>query len=355
MKRRILAIVLTVLLLLALIPAGSAAGIYFVAVNDTIPLTLSTDVSPFYQDGIYLIPHTAFTVSGLGVTPSFDAEKRVMTLFSRNKRLVFELTAGQVTDESGTTKKTVCVLKNGVAYLPAAFCAAHFGVSVSVQTSMEKYQVIRFTNGTQVYSDALFMEKAENLIAYRVQQHLNEQAATQVKPEVPVTPDKPVPPPAPESGKTPATVYLAVTDAASAAGALRVLSARNIPAVFFFTKAEILENPTTVLAVRAAGYPVGLSVEAGETAVASNLAEANAALDDLTQMKTLLVLLTKEQAADAKGYFAIDRQMAVNAARAAERTDRSSLVICGSNYSAVLSSLQGAEVRFRQLRETSGF
>ena len=85
MKRRILAIFLALCLMLAVVPVSSAAGIYFIAVNDTLPLTLSTDVAPYFLSGIYLLPHTAFSVSGLGITPSYNAEARILTLFSRTK------------------------------------------------------------------------------------------------------------------------------------------------------------------------------------------------------------------------------------------------------------------------------
>ena len=36
--------------------------------------------------------------------------------------------------------------------------------------SQDGYPVLRFTTGSEVYDDSLFIEKAENLIAYRVAQ-----------------------------------------------------------------------------------------------------------------------------------------------------------------------------------------
>lgn len=372
MKRRIMAIILLLSLLLALSPSGSAAGIYFVAVNDTVPLTLSTDVAPYFFSGILLVPHTAFSVSGLGITPSYNSEKRILTLFSRSQRLVFDLDAGSVTDEKGTTQDTVCALKNGVAFLPVAFSADHFGIAVSVQTSSGGYQVLRFTNGTQVYDNALFIQKAENLISYRVQQYLNEQAAaappTTPESDPPKQPDKPTSatttpttttpstPAEPETPqKAPITVYLAVTGADTMSDALRSLTSRDIPAVFFLTAEEIGQNPSLVLSIRAAGYPVGLTVPEDETDVAGSLAGANEALDALIQSKTLLTLLTRQQAANAAGYFVVDRTQAVSAAAAIGREGRSSLVVCTGNCSAAVSALKGADARFRQLRETSPF
>lgn len=356
MKRRLTAVLLLLCVLMALAPVGNAAGIYFVAVNDTVPLTLSTDVAPYFLDGILLVPHTAFSVSGLGVAPSYDAEKQVLTLFSRNKRLSFDLIRSRVTDEKGNTQDTVCDTRNGAAYLPVAFCAGYFGYAVSVQTSLGGYQVIRFTNGTQVYDDALFIQKAENLISYRVQQYLSQQAAS-----TPPTTTNPEPPkedrPAvtPTEPKTPANVYLAVADASTMSDSLRVVNNRDLPAAFFLTAAEIRENPSLVLSIRAAGYPIGLTVEEGETQVLQSLQEANAALDAIIQTKSLLVLLTREQAADVQGYFVVDRNQSVTASGAVDREGRNSLVVCTRNCSAAVATLTAADARFRQLRETSPF
>lgn len=368
MKRRFAALLLIICTLLTLMPMGNAAGIYFIAVNDTVPLTLSTDVAPYFLESILLVPHTAFSVSGLGVTPSYDAEEQTLTLFSRNKRLSFDLIRNKVTDEKGNTKDTICANRGGAAFLPVALCADHFGYAVSVQTSLGGYQVIRFTNGTQVYNDALFIQKADNLISYRVQQYLSEQAAASTpakpepapqKPEKPISPlqpVQPVTPPQPEvPKKAPTNVYLAAADAATMADSLRVLKNHDLPAVFFLTAEEIRENPALVLSIRAAGYPIGLTIPEGETQVLQSLQAANSELDAVIQSKTLLVLLPGEQTADAQGYFVVNRSQAVTASGAAQREGGNSLIVCSHNCSAAVATLTAADANFRQLRETSPF
>ena len=347
MKRRILAVLLAVLLLVSLMPAGSASGIFFVAFNDTVPMTLSTDVAPYYQNGILLVPHTAFGVNGMGVSASYDAEKRIVTLSGKNQRLIFDMNSGIATDESGTGRKITCVMKNGIAFLPAGFCSAHLGVSVRLLYSKDNYTVLRFTNGTQAYDDGLFIQKAENLISYRIQQHEAEQ-----------TPQKPVvsPPQQPVEEETPQIgVYLAVEGIASVDGALRTLSGHGTPAVFFLTGEEIRENPGKVLAIRAAGYPIGLTVAEDAANVAASLADANAALDDLTQSKTLLVLVSAEQEQQAEGYFTVNRRKAVSVREAVKGERQTCFVICRTDCASVLSQLREENARFYLLRETTSF
>ncbi len=348
MKRRILALMLAALLLASLIPAGSASGIFFVAFNDTVPMTLSTDVAPYYQNGILLVPHTAFGVNGMGVSASYDAEKRIVTLSGKNQRLTFNMTNGIATDESGTGRKITCVMKNGIAFLPAGFCSAHLGVSVTLLYSKDNYTVLRFTNGTQAYDDGLFIQKAENLISYRIEQHEAEQ-----------TPQKPVVTPQPQpqqpvEEETPGIgVYLAVESIEAVDSALRALSGRGTPAVFFLTGEEIRENPDKVLAIRAAGYPIGLTVSEDAADVAANLADANAALDDLTQSKTLLVLVSAEQEKQAEGYFTVSRGKAVSVREAVRGERQTCFVICRTDCASVLSQLREENARFYLLRETT--
>lgn len=347
MKRKILAALLALSVLLAFVPSGSAAGIFFVAMNDTVPLTLSTDVAPYYVGNTFVVPHTAFAVSGLGLTASYQTESGTMTLSGRNQRLVFDLASGKATDEKGTQRTVAVTQKNGVVFLPLGLCMAHFGLTASYLTSAGGYKVLRITNGNQVYDNSLFIQKAENLISYRVDQFLHAQSGAVEEPPAQQEPE--------DTEENPITVYLAVTGADNMPNALRALSGRNVTAVFFLTAREISENPELVVSIRAAGYPVGLTVEEGETQVTESLNSANLALDRVLHSKTLLALLTKEQSEQAPGYFAMRREYGVSAKTAITREGRSSLVICGQNCSSAVATLRGAQAKFRQLRETSPF
>lgn len=356
MKKRLMSVVILLAILITVTPfASSAADIFFVAYNDTVPLTLSGGDGLLSYKDVLLGPHTVFTVNGVNLTPVYDAEEKTMTIYSRTKRLEFDLTEGLVTDETGRVRSTLCAYRNQVVFLPLTMCAEHFGFNVSVVTSREGYAVLRFTNGSQLYDDAEFISKAENLISYRVQRYLEEQGKPPVveQPEdPPSTDDPPVTPETPD--RVPPTVYLAVTDASYMREALQMLRAEKIPAVFFLTAEEIRKDPTLVRSIRASDYPVGITVERGELSVAEGLRQANEALDDVIQAKTLLALLDREQKMLADGYFVIDQSASVSA-REAGIMQLPCLVVCQGDLRDALAVLSSSKPVFRRLRETTRF
>ena len=162
----LLCLVLTVCLCA---PALADGELFFVAVNDTIPLTLS--VFPTYSGGTLYVPYQVFDSQPCGVTPSYNQAKQTYVLLSRTRQMIFDLAAGTVSDESGSVSTANVLYRSGILYLPLTFCASHFGLKTTMLESAGGYQILRFTDGSEVYDDSLFVEKAENLIAYRVRQN----------------------------------------------------------------------------------------------------------------------------------------------------------------------------------------
>ena len=93
----LLCLVLTVCLCT---PALADGELFFVAVNDTIPLTLS--VFPTYSGGTLYVPYQVFDSQPCGVTPSYNQTKQTYVLLSRTRQMIFDLAAGTVSDESGS-------------------------------------------------------------------------------------------------------------------------------------------------------------------------------------------------------------------------------------------------------------
>ena len=347
MKKRILACFLVIVTLLALcIPVSSdepAAKIFFVAYNDTMPLALPFNQWVYYAGDEILVSHNVFSVGGLDVSLSVDEDANMLRLYNRSKWLKFEMEEGTVTREDGTQAQVSCIIRNNALFVPLDFCTRYFDLQYSFLTSMDGYKVLRLTNGQQFFSDTRFIERAENLINIHVQNYEAEQETQTPEPpqERPVTGH--------------CAAYLTVVGAQDAQRALPVLKDRGVPATFFLTAEEITEHRELVLEIASAGYPVGLTVEEGETEnISARLAEGNEALDAVLHHKTLRALLTGEQKETVQDYCIVDRDLAVTVYEAIS-TDAQCLLLCGENTYQNVLLLSGASAEFRFLRETSPF
>ncbi len=356
--KRLLCLLLALAVLTALlaVPAG-AADMAFVAINDTIPLTLTGNDLPFYSGGTLYVPYTVFSQSSLGFYPSYIPGDSTLTLFSRSQRLVYNLNTGMVTDEDHSSQYLPTVIRGGTVFLPAVFSATHFGVGVSVLTSQAGYTVVRFTTGAQVYDDSLFIEKAENLIAYLADQQTADETPEETTPTTPPETVTPTPDPQPEEPEqTPAEILLAVVDASTMAGALDTLAQESLPAAFFLTADELAANGDLVRRIAAAGHTIGITVAPGEDA-AEGLALANEALDRVLGRKTLLALVPESSSPESvtaqySVFVRPDRRL--TATEAAEAYGETRLLISdGEQLAAGLPILQEAGVTFSRLQETT--
>ena len=368
MPRRLVCLILVLLLAaLLVLPASGAAQLAFVAVNDTIPLTLSGGDLPFYSGGMLYVPYTVFNSTSLGFYPSYTPDNGTLTLFSRNQRLVYDLSGGTVTDENKLVQYIPAISRGGTVFLPATLSANHFGVQVSDLTSRNGYTVVRFTTGSQVYDDSLFIEKAENLIAYRVEQY---EASIQQpsgggtdtddtsNPSTPstVTPGTTEPDDEEPTEEEPSQVYLAAVDAATMEPLLTTLKQENLRAAFFLTEEEILENGSLVRRIVSEGHTIGLTCVEGEDA-AEALREANNALDRVLGRKTLLALVpesTDAEGLDAAYSLFYRPSIRLTATEAAQAHGESCLLIGdGQVIASGLGILQEAECTFGLLSETT--
>ena len=81
--KRLFCIVFSLILCLTLCtPALAEGDLLFVAVNDSIPLTL-TALPYESSSGIY-VPYTAFDASPGGVIPAYNAQAQTFVLFTRS-------------------------------------------------------------------------------------------------------------------------------------------------------------------------------------------------------------------------------------------------------------------------------
>ena len=147
--KRLFCIVLSLILCLTLCtPALAEGDLLFVAVNDSIPLTL-TALPYESSSGIY-VPYTAFDASPGGVIPAYNAQAQTFVLFTRQRRLVFDLAEGTVTDQDGNVKTVSTTFRGGMLYVPLVYCASFFSLKVSLLQSTSGYPILRFTTGSEV-------------------------------------------------------------------------------------------------------------------------------------------------------------------------------------------------------------
>ena len=349
--RTILALVLALIVLLALIPGAAATeDVFFVAVNDTIPLTL-TGVAPYYSSGGLYVPYTVFDAAPGGVSSAYNAEEQTFVLFTRGARLVFDLAAETVQDENGKTSSVSVSYRGGILYVPLSLCASHFGLSTSMLTSAGGYTVLRFSNGNQVYEDSLFIEKAENLIAYRIAQLEQPDSSAP-----PVSTDRPNPPAGPTTQEPPAAepaeCCLAITDASGMQAAADTLNAQQLRAAFFLTEREIEENRALVRALYLSGHMLGVRAEPDAADVGAALDAANEALYRVLQRKAVLALAA-EADETLSGYCVFSPDMP--AETVSPVPGQTQFVVLGADASAQISQLLQQGATLTLLRETTRF
>lgn len=347
---RLLAALLCMLLLIPCVRAEKAE-IYFVAVDDAIPLTLSAASAPYASGGTIYAPYTVFNAAPGGVVPSYNASTQTLVLFRRGARLVFDLSDGTVTDEDKNSYTAATVYRGGVLYVPLDLCLSHFGLSAVTLTSLSGYSILRFTTGSEVYDNDLFVEKAENLIAYLAEQNTASQPSDPTQPNAPQMPPTEEEPPHAEG-----TFCLAVTGAENMARAAEALAEAEQRAAFFLTEDEIEAEPELVRALYTAGHVIGVTCTEDAEDAAAALRDANEALGRVLHRKSLFALLTAAQSEFCPGYCILVRpqeQPSVEEILSQSSAETANLLLCGADTAETLRTLQSAGASLRLLRETS--
>ncbi len=304
MKRRILSLLLAAVLLMGLFSfSAGAADIIIVAINDTVPFAINEAAMPFYSSGQLYLPYSVFNNAALGVVPSYDSAKRTLTLSDTSSKLTFFLDDGTVVDGAGTESRIPAQIRYGIIFVPADYTMEQFGIGLSYLTSGEGYPVVRLKTGVEVYSDSLFIEKAENLINYRLEQYV---PSTDDPVIPPVNTDPPVTDPDPDTGTEPDDPPeddpilpdpVILNYVYAICGATEELLERmdntTLRACFLFTEAQIRSTPELARHIIGCGYSFGLDLRGAEDPL-NAAGQANEALDAICSTRTALVLCDPE-------------------------------------------------------------
>lgn len=352
MKKRILVFLLAAVLLLTSLPAAQASGaLCFVAVNDTIPLSLPGDFAPFQSGNTVYVPYSAYDANPGGVIVSYNVDHGTFVLFTRSRRLVYNLDVGTVTDEDGRERASSFLFRGGILYLPAVESASHFGLSVSILTSKTGCAIIRFTDGSQVYENQRFVNKAENLISYVLAHNENQQEQGETEEGKQTEADPELEEEIPED--LPATVYLAFAGEAVSEQTLTLLNRLEYRAAFFLTKEQIEQNRDLVRAIYASGHTIGVTAAAEAREQVAAWDAANCALDETIFTRTVMALSSSQVVQTTQFRVFSEADQAASIQTALENPEITHFVVCRSESNYVLESLYLSEASVLQLLDNT--
>ncbi len=341
MRKRIWALLLIAALLLPALPRISALGtVWFVAVNDTIPMTMTADSEPRRDGNSLYLPYSVFDARPGGVVPSYNQDSQTFVLFTRSKRLVYDLALDTRTTEDGTQTAAQLYYRNGLLFVPSS-SAEYFGLKVTLLTSKGGYSVLRFTDGTQSYSDEVFLEKAESLINYQAEHSYGGMINTDPVKQPQTDPSK-------ETENDHMSLHLCFYGNAVSYETAELLEKKELRGAFFLTEEQIRESPALVRSLFARGHTVGLTVSEEESQVQEALNRANAELDKVLFRKTFLAFLSKEQESGVVGFRVITNEERTPAADGAGM--RSTFE---EDAAPLMERAEAERMTVLQLRETS--
>lgn len=349
MRRKITALVLLALMVMALLPGVQGLSpLCFVANNDSLPVILSSGESPFYSNGSLYIPYNAFDASPNGVGASYNAEKNTLVLFNNAQTLLFDLKERTYTDKQRKTYEIKLIYRGGVLYIPSDV-ADHFDLSVTLLFSRYGYPIIRFTNGSEVYDDGTFVAQAENLIDRAAEKYDKEYGGLQenygglhgnILDGL-------------DDNTDPVNVYLAFIGEAVSAETLNMLTSMSAKATFFVTGKQIADDPDLVRDIYAAGHTVGLTVGYGENNVVSAIRKANDALDSVLFFRSVFVLMPSGFEMQTKSYCVLPEPAAKTVESVLSAPNTQHLMVVRSGGAAVISELVEGGATLLCLRETT--
>lgn len=310
--KRIICLILVIALLLLPASVSAASDIWFIAVDDTIPLTLTGGQVPFYSGGSLYVPCSAFDSEALSVFYKYDSSSSILSVYNNNNRLIFELDTGTVLLKDGTEKDISALSKNGTIFIPVYYVASAFGISCTELEGSGGYPIIRLTTGNEIYDNDKFVTQSKNLVDARVSQYLSSVQSTPAPTPSPspsaspsasvpptATPSPSVPPyvdePEDEPVESPVPEVITGVDCALFIDGVTYpeLSSvlGDVPAVFTFTPDSLVDADETVRAIITDGYDIALVLDLSDTEIAlSSLDSCNQSLRRMAMYKSMIVL-----------------------------------------------------------------
>ena len=267
--------------------------IYLLAENDVMA-DLPVEAMPAWIGGALYIPYTAFdwtvTKVNLGVSYGMirEGEEYLLTLYSLNDILTFDLNRGTCVDRRGNPQNMRAVYRNGYVFVPAAAVCSFFDLGYTY-TPTNYGTLIRITNGQQRLGSE-FVQYAEGSMRERYNRYLKQLSpptpVVTATPKVTATPQpsatatqtpvntpRPSTQPRPTPSPTPTPngdededddpeeliVYLSFlcTGGGDLDGILEQLSISNVGALFLFRPSELEDYGEQLRQISGSGHQIG--------------------------------------------------------------------------------------------------
>lgn len=308
-KKCLLSLLCAAAIVLGISLSGAQAAegkITILALNDQVITPISSTNMPIQVGGTYYLPYTVFdpNVVDVDLGVKYSLRDNVLTLYTKQALLKYDLNAGTCEDRDGNTGYTRAIVRGSMIYVSMPSVCSFFGIQ-SYQEATVYGQVIRLTTGSAVLSDRDFMDSALSTSiadAYKKYWQSQESQPPSPSPSQSVSPSPSVTTPSPspsptntDSGdKRYVTVYLAFrhTDGTGLADILDILARENRSALFFLPPDAIGDNAALIRRMVGEGHSVGLSVAGGPASDAAQLlSEGNRLLELAAHMNTRTVLV----------------------------------------------------------------
>lgn len=313
LKKCLLSLLCAAAIVLGITLPGARAAegkINILALNDQVITPIASTNMPIQVGGTYYIPYTVFdpNVVDVDLGVKFSLRDNVLTLYTKQSLLKYDLNAGTCEDRNGNTGYTRAIVRGGMTYLSVPSVCSYFGIQ-SYQEATVYGQVIRLTTSSAVLSDRDFMDSALSTSIedaykkyWRAQESLNPSPSPSVSPSPSpsqsVSPSpSPSPAPSPTEGggdKRYVTVSLAFRHSGGEGlpHILDTLSRAGVSALFFLPPDAVADNAALIRRMVGEGHGVGLSVAGGPAAdAAALLEEGNRLLEMAAHLNTRMVLV----------------------------------------------------------------
>lgn len=367
-KKRLMAVFCAAVMLFTLSapPAQASGDIIFIALNEWMPPKLSSATMPISYYNTFYVPYVIFDMNYTGVDLGIRvaATGNTVTLYTKRRKLTYDLDAGTCTDKDGNNYKRAAVI-GGITYLPISAVRDYFseeGLLFS-QIATDYGPLLRLTTPSVYLSDTMFADAATSSIADAVKKY-NASLNPSPSPSPAITPS-PSPSPSPsttpgpgeEPNKSGVSVYLSFrcSGGTQTTALLNTLEREGLSGLFFFAPEELAANETLIRRMIGSGHAIGLTIPGGPAEDAKALlAEGNRLLSMIAHTNTRTVAIENADSAttialEAAGWGVYTSNVPVSPKNTASAYSRSLMNIVNAKNAVARLLLDDASLTINTL------